>query len=54
MFLKGNKGDLSLMSGQREVDNSISKLLKELSNFKPKMTGQNGHIFEPFCPSPAQ
>ena len=33
------------MSGQREADNSISKLLEELRNLEPKMTGQNGQIW---------
>jgi hypothetical protein len=33
-----------IVSGQSEADNSIAKPLKELRNFQPKMTGQNGHI----------
>jgi len=33
-----------LMSGQRELDKSISKFSRDLGKFKPKIIGQTGHI----------
>ena len=42
---KHQGGSLSPMSGSREADIHISQCIKELENFRPKNTGQNGQIW---------